>query len=98
MTLQTVLLFFGGCLYGAAIGFLGQKILGSAVLTAAPKSEKEVLIYKRRITLRWWLKMLLNAVALFVLCKVPPMLVGAGLGIYIAGKIFIIRAVKKDKI
>lgn len=96
MTLQTVLLFLGGCLYGLIIGAIGQKILGSAIKEAAPKSDKEVLIYKRRITLRWWLKMLLNAVALFVLCKVPAMLIGAGLGIYVAGKIFIYRALKKD--
>lgn len=94
MTLSTVLFFLGGIVYGVVIGLFGQKLVHSAVMKAEPRNDKEVRLMTRRITLRWWLRLLLNAVALFVLCKCIPMLLGAALGILIMQKLFIVKSIK----
>ena len=94
MTLQVVLLFLGGVLYGAIIGYFGFKMLNTAVMKAHPRNENETRILKRRIQLRCWLRILIDAVALFVLFKIPPMLLGAALGMIVVQKVFIIKTIK----
>ena len=94
MTLQTVLLFLGGVLYGMVVGFLGQKIINSTAVKAAPRNDKEAQKMARKIMGRWWLKLAVDALALFVLFKVIPMMLGAALGIYVMQKILIIRLIK----
>ena len=96
MTLQTVLLFLGGVLYGMVVGFLGQKIIHSTAVKAAPRNDKEAQKMARKIMGRWWLKLGIDALALFVLFRVVPMMLGAALGIYIMQKVFIFKAIKKQ--
>lgn len=95
MTLQTVLLFLGGIVYGAVIGLIGQRFLNSGVVKAAPRNDHEVRLMTRRVMIRWWLKLLLDAVALFVLYHWVPMLLGAALGILVTQKLFIIKSMKR---
>ena len=94
MTLQTILLFLGGILYGMVVGFFGQKIIQSSAVKAAPRNENEARKMARKVMGRWWLKLGLDAVALFVLFKVVPMMLGAALGIYVMQKILIVRMIK----
>lgn len=94
MSLQAVLLFLGGLLYGAVIGYIGFKMLNTAVMKAHPRNENEIRILKKRIQVRCWLRILMDAVALFLLFKIPPMLLGAALGIVIVQKAFIIKMIK----
>lgn len=94
MTLRIVLLFLGGLLYGAVVGYLGFKMLNTAVMKAHPRNENETRILKKRIQLRCWLRILIDAVALFVLFKIPPMLLGAALGMIVVQKVFIIKTIK----
>lgn len=96
ITLTTVLLFLAGIAYGSIIGVIGQKMMTSKVMQLIPRNDKEVQKMKRQITVRWWLRFLLDAVALFVLYKLPPMLLGAGLGIVLVSKIFIVLTIKKS--
>lgn len=95
MTIKTILLFLGGVVYGVVIGLIGEKILGTSSLNDAPRNEKEARRMARKVTSRWWMKLGLDAVSLFVLFRVVPMMLGAALGIYIMQKIFIFRAVKR---
>ncbi len=95
MTLQTVLLFLGGIVYGAVIGLIGQRFLNSGAVKAAPRNDNEVRIMTRRVIIRWWLKLLLDAVALFVLYRWVPILLGAALGILVTQKLFIIKSMKR---
>lgn len=94
MTLSTVLLFCGGIVYGIIIGLIGQKLVTSTVMKAAPRNEKEARIMTRRITVRWWLRLFLDMVALFVLFHWVPMMLGAALGILVMQKLFIIKSIK----
>lgn len=94
MTIKVILLFLAGLIYGGLIGALGFKFLNTAVMKAQPRNDNEVRILKRRILVRCWLRILLDAIALFVLCKVTPMLIGAALGILIIQKRFIIKSIK----
>ena len=96
MTLQTVLLFLAGIVYGVFIGMIGRKLLDSSAVKAAPRSDNEVRIMTRRVITRWWLKLLLDAVALFVLYRWVPMLLGAALGILVMQKLFIIKSIKSS--
>lgn len=96
MTIQTILLFLGGVVYGLIIGVIGEKILGTSAMGGAPRNEKEAKKMARKVTSRWWMKLGLDAVALFVLFKVVPMMLGAALGIYIMQKVFIFKAIKKQ--
>ena len=96
ITLTTVLLFLAGIAYGSIIGVIGQKMMTSKVMQLIPRNDKEVQKMKRQITVRWWLRFLLDAVALFVLYKLPPMLLGAGLGIVLVSKFFIVLTIKKS--
>ena len=96
MTLQTVLLFLAGIVYGWIIGMIGQKLLDSSAVKAAPRNDNEVRIMKRRVITRWWLKLLLDAVALFVLYHWVPMLLGAALGILVMQKLFIIKSINSS--
>ncbi|MBR5328726.1 MAG: hypothetical protein IKV45_00805 [Firmicutes bacterium] len=96
MTLTTILLFLAGVVYGVLIGLIGIKILGSSAVKDVPRNEKEAKKMARKVTSRWWLKLGLDAVSLFVLFKVVPMMLGAALGIYIMQKVFIFRAVKSQ--
>lgn len=95
MTLQTVLLFLGGIVYGAVIGLIGQRFLNSGAVKAVPHNDHEVRRMTRRLMIRWWLKLLLDAVALFVLYRWVPMLLGAALGILVTQKLFIIKSMKR---
>lgn len=94
MTLQTVLLFLLGVVYGLIVGRIGQKILDSSAIKAPPRNDNEVRIMTRRVITRWWLKLLLDAVALFVLYHWVPMLLGAALGILVSQKLFIVKSIK----
>lgn len=96
MTIQTILLFLGGVVYGLVIGVIGEKILGTSATGGAPRNEKEAKRMARKVASRWWLKLGLDAVALFVLFKVVPMMLGAALGIYVMQKVFIFRAIKQQ--
>ncbi|MGN0963240.1 MAG: hypothetical protein ACI4PP_06650 [Clostridia bacterium] len=94
MTLSTVLLFCGGIVYGIVIGFIGMKLVSSTAMKAVPRNEKEARVMTRRITVRWWLRLLLDTVALFVLFHWVPMMLGAALGILVMQKLFIIKSIK----
>lgn len=96
MSVKVILLFCLGILYGLGIGFIGQKIVTSAVMKVQPRNDREVVLMKRRVMIRWWLRFLLEAVALFVLFKVRPMLLGAALGILLMSKLFIVRTIRKS--
>lgn len=96
MTLKTILLFFAGLAYGVLIGLIGTRLLGSSAVVAAPRSDKEARRMARKVTSRWWMKLALDALSLFALFKVVPMMLGAALGIYVMQKIFILRAVKQN--
>ena len=96
MTLQTVLLFLAGIVYGVFIGMIGRKLLDSSAVKAPPRNDNEVRIMTRRVITRWWLKLLLDAVALFVLYRWVPMLLGAALGILVMQKLFIIKSIKSS--
>lgn len=95
MTLKTLILFVAGLVYGILIGLIGSKLLGSSSVSAAPRSEKEARRMARKVTSRWWMKLALDALSLFALFKVVPMMLGAALGIYAMQKIFILRVVKE---
>ena len=94
MSVKVVLLFIAGVAYGVVIGVIGFKALNTAALKAAPRSETEAKKLARKINLRWWLKLLFDAVALFVLYKVTPLLLGAALGLLLTQKIYIVKSVK----
>ena len=94
MSVKTVLLFCGGVVYGLIIGWLGFKMMNTASLNIVPRNDKEVKKLTRKINLRWWLKLLIDAVALFVLYRVTPMLLGAALGLLLSQKIFIVKSIK----
>ncbi|MBQ6810386.1 MAG: hypothetical protein IJO94_03160 [Firmicutes bacterium] len=96
MSLKVILLFFAGLVYGVVIGLIGEKILNSSAIKAPPRNEKEAKRMARKVTTRWWMKLGLDAVSLFVLFKVVPMMLGAALGIYIMQKVFIFRAIKNN--
>lgn len=96
MTIKTILLFLAGVAYGLLIGVIGEKILGTSAVEGAPRNEKEAKRMARKVTSRWWMKLGLDAVSLFVLFKVVPMMLGAALGIYIMQKVFIFKAIKKQ--
>ncbi len=95
ITLPNVLLFLAGLVYGGAVGFLGHKIIHTAVMRATPTNDREVLLLQRRITIRWWLRFFIDIVALFVLYKILPMLLGAALGIIMCQNILIVKYIKK---
>lgn len=97
ITLHNVLLFLIGLLYGGVVGFFGYKIMNTAVMKATPTNDREVQVMKRRITTRWWIRLFIDALSLFVLCKIIPMLLGAALGIVLFQKILIVNYIKKDK-
>ena len=95
MTPQHILLFLAGLLYGGAVAFAGYKLTQAAVIGVAPRSEREVHVIQRRLTVRWWLRLLIDAVALFVLFKLPAMMIGAALGIILFHKILIVKYIKQ---
>ncbi|MGI5874830.1 MAG: hypothetical protein ACOX8R_09295 [Bacillota bacterium] len=94
MSVKVVLLFCAGVVYGLVIGLLGFKMMNTSVMNITPRSDKEVKKLTRRINVRWWLKLLIDAVALFLLYRVTPMLLGAALGLLAAQKIFIVKTIK----
>ncbi len=69
-------------------------MMNTSVMNITPRSDKEVKKLTRRINVRWWLKLLIDAVALFLLYRVTPMLLGAALGLLAAQKIFIVKTIK----
>ena len=95
ISLPNVLFFFVGLIYGGGVAFLGHKIIHGAVMGAAPTNDREVRLLQRRITLRWWLRFFIDIIALFVLYKILPMLLGAALGIIIFQNILIVKYIKK---
>ena len=95
ITWPHVLLFLADLVYGGSVGLLGHKILHTAVMRAAPTNDREVLLLRRRISTRWWLRFFIDIAALFVLYKIVPMLLGAALGIIIFQNILIVRYIKK---
>lgn len=97
ITLPNVLLFLAGLVYGGMVGFFGYKIMNTALMRKTPANAREVQVMKRRITTRWWIRLTVDALALFVLFKLPAMLIGAGLGIILFQKILIVKYIKKDK-
>jgi uncharacterized protein YneF (UPF0154 family) len=97
ITLSNVLLFLAGLVYGGIIGFFGHKIMNAALMRKIPTNDREVRLMKRRITTRWWIRLTVDALSLFVLFKLPAMLIGAGLGIVLFQKVLIVKYIKKDK-
>ena len=83
MSVVPVLLFCGGLFYGGVIGLCGHLLLSTSIMKAAPRGDKEVVRYKRRWMVRWWLRLMLDAVGLFLVYKHIPLLLGAASGIIV---------------
>jgi hypothetical protein len=95
ITLPHILLFMAGLLYGCGIGFLGYKVMNTASMKAELTNKREIQAMKRRLVVRWWIRLMIDAVGLFVLYKVVPMLLGAALGIILFHKLLIVKYIKK---
>lgn len=95
ITLPHILLFLAGLAYGGAIGFFGYKIMNTVLMRKIPGNDREMRLMKRRITTRWWIRLTVDALSLFVLFKLPAMLIGAGFGIILFHKILIVKYIKK---
>ena len=95
--LTIILLALAGVVYGTIVGILNHQILVKGWNKITPENLFQVNRLKRNVMVRYAIHFFIDVLALLIVAKWTPLLLGTACGIVITQKILIVKYIKTGK-
>lgn len=95
--LTIALLALLGAVYGSVVGFLNHQVLVKGWNKITPENLSRVKKIKHNVMIRYAIHFFIDVLALLIVAKWTPFLLGTACGIVIMQKILIVKYIKSDK-